>query len=169
MSLRLRLVLGIAALVALTLVLAGALSSRAVLRPFAKEVFRGYLDQAVWVAEAVARGADPNAYTEPLGLELTVLREAPPAAERPGWVLRQHRGHEVAFHPRQRDRVAVHTAAGWVLVERGLDLERPARRGLGFFVLVAGLVVGGRFTATGFRVVTGIARWVAPAARARAA
>lgn len=26
-----------------------------------------------------------------------------------------------------------------------------------------------RFTATGFRVVTGIARWVAPAARARAA
>lgn len=142
MSLRLRLILGIVALVGLVLLLAWGVIGRAVLRPFAREVFDDFLDQAVYVAEQVDSGTSPEEIGKSMGLEVYRVPGPPPAGRRGERELREHKGHRVAFPPGPRDHVVVQTDSGWVLVQRSLDLDRP-RRKVGASLLVIGALVLG--------------------------
>lgn len=140
MSLRLRLIVGIVALVGLVLFLAWGVIGRAVLRPFAREVFDEFLDQAVYIAESVDGGESPDALGRSMGLDVRRAPGPPPGpAERH---IEVHRGHRVAFPPGPRDHVAVETDSGWILVRRDLDLDRP-RRKVGSSLLVLGVLVVG--------------------------
>lgn len=140
MSLRLRLILGIVALVALVLLLAWGVVGRAVLRPFAREVFNDFLDQAVYVAEQVNSGASPDEIGPSMGLSVRRVPGPPPPGRRGERELGEHKGHPIAFPPGPRDQVAVETASGWILVRRNLDLDRP-RRKVGTSLLVLGVLV----------------------------
>ncbi len=153
MSLRLRIALGIFALVVLSILLVWVASARGVLRPFAAQVFDAYLDQAVFVAERVEAGDDPAALGRRLGLVVTVFQgeRLPGARGRAGLRRRGEgepppplrlvrNGREVVARPGARNHVFVRVADGWVGVRRDLDPDRPARL-LPWWLLAVGGVV----------------------------
>lgn len=169
MSLRLRLMLGIVLLVGFTMGLA-VLVQHQVMRPFADQVFRGFAAQAVFIAERVESGADPEQLGENMGLEVLFVPGPPddpdikrkielagpperrgkrgrrrwsdhPSTEHPH-DRQTTRGRTLVFPRGPRDRVYVETRKGWLLVARDLDLQAPERAGLGLLVLVGLLVLG---------------------------
>lgn len=117
MSLRLRIAVGIVLLAAFVTVGIWAVSSRAILRPFAHQVFDAFLDQAVYVAERVEAGEDPEVLGERLGMQVRMiddLRELPRHGRGFG---RHRRGHP----PRRSD---------GIVPERGGEaFGQPAGRG----------------------------------------
>ena len=169
MSLRVRLALGILALVVLTTLLMWGVSSHGVLRPFARQVFNAFVDQGVYVAERVEAGEDPAQLGKRLGIEVRLIEPGSGPGmgpqrglgqgygHRPGWRLRaieeasrgagpsgatvlQRDGHVVVVPPGARNQLFVRTRRGWVHVERTLDLDRPQRL-LAWFLLGLGAVV----------------------------
>ena len=146
MSLGLRLALLLSAVVMIAVALAGAVMGGAILRPFTRQVMDVYLDQAVFVAERVAKGEDPVALGHELGLELR-LRDRPPPVLGAG-LLRgrpcreeDRRGHRLVFCRGPRAPVSVETSAGWVTIKRDLDVAEPVERSLPpLLVVMLGLV-----------------------------
>ncbi len=141
-SLTLRLALVLSLVVGATLLITWTAVSRGAIAPFSREVVAAFMDEAVYAAEQVAGGADAATLGAKMGLTIRPhsLRR-PPARE--GWQLRSYRGHRVAMHRgRGRAVAAVETAAGWVVVQRELDLDAPRRR-LRLTVLLVGLGVIG--------------------------
>lgn len=154
MSLRARLTAAITLLVFVTLFGAWALTGRLVLRPFAGQVFRGYLDQVVQVAERLEDGERPRELEAQLGLHIRPMPsydgdgnlEAPPGRRRGprDMVLTQdeHRGRRVHYG-KSRQTVLVETSRGWVMVRRELDLQKPTRLLLPVLVILGlGVVLG---------------------------
>jgi signal transduction histidine kinase len=166
-SLRTRIVLGIVLLVGFATVLMWGVTSRGVFRPFARAVVEAFLEQAVYVAEQVEAGEDPEELGARLGLEVRILdplrppgagrgarprrgrgrfrpEPPPPAADMemapPGTRVVVRDGRRLALPPGPRTRVAVETTRGWVLVKRELDLERPQQQ-LRIFLAIAGFLV----------------------------
>lgn len=146
MSLGLRLALLLSAVVMIAVALAGAVMGGAILRPFTRQVMDVYLDQAVFVAERVAKGEDPVALGHELGLELR-LRDRPPPTLGAGPLRgrpcreEQRRGHRLVFCRGPRAPVSVETAAGWVTIKRDLDVAEPVERSLPpLLVVMLGLV-----------------------------
>lgn len=145
MSLRVRLALLMALLVAVTLFFAWVLTRRAVLAPFAREVVKQHVDQALYVADELEAGADPDQLSRRLGLEIH-LRRRPPGfvRHRRGPHCRPHeaQGRELFVCRGPRSPVAVRTEAGWLVVRRDLDLAAPNRR-VGYVLLAVALAVIG--------------------------
>jgi signal transduction histidine kinase len=146
MSLGLRLALLLSAVVMIAVALAGAVMGGAILRPFTRQVMDVYLDQAVFVAERVARGEDPVALGRELGLELR-LRDRPPPTPGAGPLRgrpcrdEERRGHRLVFCRGPRAPVSVETTAGWVTIKRDLDVAEPVERSLPpLLVVMLGLV-----------------------------
>lgn len=138
---RLTLLLGLAVFV--TLLMAGYLTGRAVLEPFAKDVVRSHVEQTLYLAQEVEKGADPNRLGERTGLEIRVVDRTP------RFVRRARRGHGRCLLDRVRGRtvVACRGPRGgvalaladqrWLVTRRELDVEAPQRR-----VLLVSLFVG---------------------------
>lgn len=141
MSLKARLALGILGLVALAILLVGAGSSRAILTPFAAQVFDAFVDQALYVADRVEAGEDPRVLGERLGLEVRWMRH-PPRGRRRELTVVERGGRTLAFPPGPRNRLIVQTDRGWIGIRRDLDLDRPQRR-LGLVLLLVGLLAVG--------------------------
>lgn len=154
MSLRARLTAAICALVFVTLFGAWALTGRLVLRPFAGQVFRGYLDQVVHVAERLEEGERPRELEAQLGLHIRPMPtyDGDGTLEAPGgrrrgprdMVLTQdeHRGRRVHYG-KARQSVLVETDRGWVMVRRELDLQKPTRRLLPVLLILGVGVIAG--------------------------
>ena len=145
-SLAFRLSLLLTGAVGATIILAWMAAGNAVIGPFAREVFEGYLDEVVYVADQVAAGTSPVELGRKLGLDIEVSTEPPlPRAGarrtgpwgRPGCVKRTRSEHELVICQGRRAPVAVSTPAGWVLVRRDLDVNAPRRQIGRFLALIA--------------------------------
>jgi len=150
-SLRRSLPLVIAALVGLTVLLAWLVAGGAILKPFARQVFKQHLHTAVHIAAEVEAGESPDALAEQLGFRIHVAPEPPPgphAPDRQRWVEETVEGRDVVFRPGPRNVVGVQTSVGWVVIGHDLELDRPWRR-LGLFHL---LIFGGVFLLAGLIV-----------------
>jgi signal transduction histidine kinase len=141
LSLFLRLALLLAAVVAVTLAASGLVVTRGVVEPFSEEVFEAFLDEAVYAADQVVAGADPEELGQELGVELRWHeRRGGRAAHRwrmemerrlesEGWRRTTHRGREIAVkRKRQHAAAIVETDEGWMSVRRELDLNAPGQR-----------------------------------------
>jgi two-component system, OmpR family, sensor kinase len=148
MSLRLRLTLLLAGAVAAALLLAWIVTGRAVIAPFVHEVMEVYLDQAVFVAERVAAGEDPEVLGKRLGLEIKVRDKPFFQPGRVGQWRRKHcehdrrGGHELVWCRGPRAPVSVETPAGWVTLKRDLDVARPRERNSQLLLLILAVVIG---------------------------
>jgi signal transduction histidine kinase len=147
MSVRVRLALLLALVVTATLLVAFVLTRRAVLAPFAESVLREHLDQSVYVATELERGAEPEALGRRLGLDI-ILRPHPPRFGRRGMRNmdcdeREHRGRALVLcrGPRAPVAVRLQDGMGWAIIRRDVDIEAPAERaGLVLAVLAAVIV-----------------------------
>ena len=142
MSLRRTLTLGIAALVSLTVLAAWLVAGGAILRPFAKQVFKHHLHTAVHIAEQVEAGADVDELEEKLEFRIHRAPGPPPGPGRDGsrWVHEEVEGRRVVFRPGPRNIVGVQIDQGWVIIGHDIELDRPWRR-MGGFLLVVGVLV----------------------------
>lgn len=153
MTLRARLALGIVLLVVLATALIWGVTSRAVFRPFASQVFEAFVAQALDVADRVEAGEDPEAIGRQLGLQVELVdRPGRHRAERlrgpgpgrdlpPGFSMLEREGRTLGFPPGPRDRILVRTSRGWVMVHRELDLDRPQRQLRWLLALIGVLVL----------------------------
>jgi len=145
MPLSWRLYLGLAVVVTATAALAFLTTGRGVLGPLNERVFDAFLDQAVYVAEQVEGGVPPDVAGQRMGLDVHLRRrhvDEPRRGRggRHGAIEVERKGRAVRYHDGPRNRVQVRTDAGWVVVRRDLDLERPRRTLIGLLVGCAVLV-----------------------------
>ncbi|MCP4808240.1 MAG: HAMP domain-containing protein [Proteobacteria bacterium] len=139
MSLRRRLLLALAGLVAVTVFLAWAVAGGAILRPLSRSLLQQHLDSAVYVASELHAGHDEVA--QALGVEARRLPAAPPGpGDHRRWVEVTHQGHDVMYVRGPRNIIAVETPTGWIAVHHKLDLGSPGRRLPAFFLIVGVLV-----------------------------
>lgn len=139
MTLRLKLSVLLAGVAAVTVLLAWGIAGRAVLAPFAHQVLDAYLDQAVYVAERVAQGDDPEALGERLGLDIKVREQGIKRGKR-SCSEQEHRGHQLIVCRGARAPVSIETNAGWVTLRRDLDPQSPRER-IGLLLLLLLVVV----------------------------
>lgn len=152
MSLRLRLTLLLALAVSAALLVAWVLTRRAVIAPFTEEVVAAHLDQAVYVAGEIERGADPRTLSEKLGVQIRqrprmprfMLERNRGRGGRPPCRALEHRGRDVVLCPGPRNPAAVRLADGfgWVIVHRDLDVDAPRER-FGIVLAAVALVIFG--------------------------
>jgi len=137
-----RLIGALVVLVLGTAAMAFVATGRIALDPLSRAVFDTYVDQAVYVAEQVEKGADAEKVAARLGLQAR-RADHPPPPPKPGWGGRRPRdspqmlrvdGRRVHYKPGPRDHVHVQLDHGWLHVHRGAD--RPAPEGR----LAAGLL-----------------------------
>lgn len=133
MTLRARLTVAIVALVLIASLLASGIANRAILAPFSGAVFRSWVQQAVYVVEQVEAGAEPRDLERRLSVSIRTVPGPPPDTRR--WHEREVEGRQIWYRPGPRDVVAVESSAGWLLIRRDLDLDRPVRR-LPLFLIV---------------------------------
>lgn len=146
MTLRVRLTLLLTSIVLVTVLGAWWFTGRTVLAPFAKQVMRAHVDQVVYIADELEKGADPRRVSARLGLDVRLFERAPHfvrrAREQPDRRCRieQIREREVVICRGPKAPVATETTRGWVVVRRDLDDAAPERR-MGFTLLAVALVV----------------------------
>jgi signal transduction histidine kinase len=144
-TLRRYIALAIVAVVGATVLLSWVLTSGAVLRPLAREVHQEHLETAVYIAEQVEQGQDPEELGRALGLSARFIEGPPPDApsgRRWGPHSTEYEGRPIHYPPDRRNVIGVRTEAGWIAVRRELDLGRPGRRLLPALLLVGLAVVG---------------------------
>jgi signal transduction histidine kinase len=141
--LQLRVFLALALHLLFSLVLAWALTTGAILRPFFLRMSDERADLAVYIAEQIEAAEAPREAGERLSRELSVqlepLPELPPH-ERRGLRILDRRGRRVAMLRGPGAPVAVQVEVGfrgphWLLVRFDSDLEEPPRR-VGWVLLV---------------------------------
>jgi two-component system, OmpR family, sensor kinase len=134
MSLRLKLALLLFAIVGTTVLASWWFTGRAVLQPFAREVMATYLDEVVYVADRIEKGANPKELGRELKLDIDVHQEAPPRIRRlledsRGRCEEEQRGRfKLTYCRGRRAPTVLQTSEGLLVVKRELDPGAPSRR-----------------------------------------
>ena len=144
MTLRRYIAVAIVVVVGATVLLSWVLTSRAVLHPLALEVHQEHLETAIYIAEQVDKGQDPELLAAELGVDARFIERPPPDSphgRRWGPHQTEYEGRSIHYPPDRPNVIGVETAGGWIAVRRDLDLGRPARRLLPALLLVGLAVV----------------------------
>ncbi len=149
MKLKLRLTLLLGLMILGIVAMAGFLTRRAVLEPFARELNRAHLEQVMYLAQQVDEGADPSALGERLGLELRWRPNEPRILKR----LRRGgrceetevRGRSVVACRGPRGAVATRSRGGWLVAWRSIDPDAPKRGLLAVLAAVGASALLGAF------------------------
>lgn len=154
MSLRLRVFLGMAILLALTLLLGWGITAGGVLRPLFGKLVEERIDVAVHMARQVEASADPRRTTRELERELGVearLGRRPPRAMAHRARVRERDGREILVLRAPGSPIAVPLEGSgpprWLVITFPADLDAPGRKvALGLLALLALAVLGALLT-----------------------
>ncbi len=139
MSIRIRLALLLSLVVVITLGVAFWATRRA-FTPFAKGVLDAHLDQVIYVADELDKGADARRLGDRLGLDIRVTRNQPRMLDRPNCQPMERRERHLVVCRGPRAPIGVERENGWVVVRRDLEAT-PERRIAEALFLVALIVV----------------------------
>ena len=150
MSLRLRVFLGMAVLLAVTLLVGWAVTTGGVLRPFFGQLVEERVDIAVHMARQVETSADPRRATQQLKRELGIearLGRRPPAAMSKRARVLERDGREILLLRAPGSPIAValegEQRKGWLMIYFPADLDAPVRKvALGLAVLLLLAIAG---------------------------